>query len=79
MELRAIAEKWNYKTERRYENKAGYEPITEKQMNYIRNLAAQKPEPFSELDKLISGYWNVSDISEWTKADGMFVINSLQR
>lgn len=76
-QVRLLSEEYDYQPRRRFENVAGYQPITEKQINYIQKLAQTYPTVFDDLSLIISGHWGESDINNWTKADGMFVITRL--
>ncbi len=69
--------KWKYDPARRMENKAGSEPVTDKQRKYMLDLMRSRPSEFAELMVIIKMCWGVW-FDEWTKADAMFVINALR-
>ena len=68
--------KWKYDPARRLENKAGSEPVTDKQRKYMLDLMRSHPSEFAELMVIIRMCWGIW-FDEWTKADAMFVINAL--
>jgi len=78
MQIEELAKKWGYDPKRRTENKAGNEPITDKQFRFILYLWEQHPTEGNELIQLITGTWDIEDMENWTKADGMFVIKKLK-
>lgn len=73
-----LVHKWKYRARRRWENRGGTDPLTDKQRAYIEFLQTRQPERASELIELINGYWQLSGFEEWRKADGMFVIGCLK-
>lgn len=76
IEFYALIAKWGYNPLRRNENIAGDEPCTDKQRRYIQALAVAQPQAFNELSEILFVCWGVY-FDAWTKADAMFVINSL--
>lgn len=77
--LAELGRKYRYVPQRRYENDAGKEQITEKQLAFIDRLRVSRSSDVHELEELINGYWNLSSMADWTKADGMFVIGILTK
>lgn len=68
--------KYKYSAERRYENRAGFEPMTVKQKKYIERICPL--DTLEELTRLIGAYWGIG-FDEWRKADAMFAIGAMKQ
>lgn len=70
--------RWHYIPARRLETIAVTVPPTDKQWDYIKDLAAWNRTEISEITEMLFLAWGC-DMPDWTMADAQFVIGALRK